>query len=61
MLRLIYREHAEGNVKIQEIIERENDMDGKEQDSKKIVLVETEKRLAGESGLAAKRARRGRS
>jgi putative transcriptional regulator len=39
MLRLLYREHAEGNVKIREIIERENDVDRKE----KIVLVETDK------------------
>ena len=43
MLRLIYREHAEGNVKIREIIERENDMDRQERDFGKIVVVETEK------------------
>ena len=43
MLRLIYREHAEGNVKIREIIERENDMDKKDHDPGKIVLVETDK------------------
>ena len=43
MLRLIYREHAEGNVKIREIIERENDMDRKDHDAGKIVMVETDK------------------
>ncbi|HEX9782635.1 MAG TPA: helix-turn-helix domain-containing protein [Opitutaceae bacterium] len=43
MLRLIYREHAEGNVKIREIIEREHDMDKKDHDPGKIVLVETDK------------------
>jgi len=43
MLRLIYREHAEGNVKIREIIEREHDMDKKDHGPGKIVLVETDK------------------
>lgn len=43
MLRLIYREHAEGNVKIREIIDRENDMDRKDHEAKKIVLVDTDK------------------
>lgn len=43
MLRLIYREHAEANVKIREIMEGENDMDRKQHDPAKIVLVETDK------------------
>jgi putative transcriptional regulator len=43
MMRLIYREHAEGNVKIREIIERENDMDRKDHDPTRIVLVDTDK------------------
>lgn len=41
MLRLIYQEHAEGNVKIREMIERENDTDRKERDTKKLVFVDT--------------------
>lgn len=41
MLRLIYREHAEGNVKIREIIERENDMDRKSHEARKLVFVDT--------------------
>ena len=41
MLRLICREHAEGNVKIREIIDRENDMDRKTQESTKLVFVDT--------------------
>lgn len=41
MLRLIYREHAEGNVKIREMIERENDTDRKDHDPKKLVFVDT--------------------
>lgn len=43
MMRLIYREHAEGNVKIREIIEREHDMDSKDHDAGKIVMVDTDK------------------
>lgn len=41
MLRLIYQEHAEGNVKIREMIERENDTDRKDHDPKKLVFVDT--------------------
>lgn len=41
MLRLICREHAEGNVKIREIIDRENNADRKTQESKKLVFIDT--------------------
>lgn len=41
MLRLIYREHVEGNVKIREMIERENDTDRKDHDTKKLIFVDT--------------------
>lgn len=41
MLRLIYREHAEGNVKIREIIDRENDMDRKGREVAKMIFVDT--------------------
>jgi len=41
MLRLIYREHAEGNVKIREMIERENDMDRRDHATKKLIFVDT--------------------
>ncbi|MGE0558064.1 MAG: helix-turn-helix domain-containing protein [Burkholderiales bacterium] len=43
MLRLIYREHAEGNVKIREIIDRENDMDRKNRDAAKMIFVDTDR------------------
>ncbi|MDP1716907.1 MAG: transcriptional regulator, partial [Burkholderiales bacterium] len=41
MLRLIYQEHVEGNVKIREMIERENDTYRKERYTKKLVIVDT--------------------
>ena len=41
MLRLIYREDAEGNVKIREIIDRENDADRKDREVTKMIFVDT--------------------
>lgn len=40
-LRALYREHAEGNARIREIVDRLNDMDQKAQ--KKMILEETER------------------
>ncbi|MDP1536141.1 MAG: transcriptional regulator [Burkholderiales bacterium] len=41
MLRLIYREHAEGNVKIRELIDRENDLDRINNETDKMIFVDT--------------------
>ena len=41
MLRLIYREHAEGNVKILDLIDRENDLDRKSRDAARMIFVDT--------------------
>lgn len=43
MLRLIYSEHAEGNVKIRELIDRENDLDRKNHDAARMIFIETER------------------
>ena len=43
MLRLIYREHAEGNVKIREMIDRVNDTDRRDHETRKLVFVDTDK------------------
>lgn len=43
MLQLIYREHAEGNVKIREMIDRVNDTDRRDHEAKKLVFVDTDK------------------
>ena len=43
MLRLIYREHAEGNVKIREMIDRVNDTDRRSYEARKLVFVDTDK------------------
>ena len=43
MLRLIYREHTEGNVKIREMIDRVNDTDRRDHETRKLVFVDTEK------------------
>jgi putative transcriptional regulator len=42
VLRALYREHAEGNVRIREMIETQNDVDRRDHDAKKLVLFETE-------------------
>jgi len=41
MLRLIYREHVEDNVKIRELIDRVNDLDRKSHDVAKMIYVDT--------------------
>lgn len=43
MLRLIWREHAEGKVKIREVLDGKNDAGRRNRGAKKIVLVETKK------------------
>ncbi len=43
MLRLIYREHAEGNVKIREMIDRVADTDRRDHETRKLVFVDTDK------------------
>lgn len=43
MLRLIYREHTEGNVKIREMIDRVNDTDRRSHEARKLVFVDTDK------------------
>ena len=42
-LRAIYREVAEGNAGLQELVERLNDLDRKHHDKSKVVLHETDK------------------
>lgn len=51
MLRLIYWEHAEGNVKVREVFDRENDVGRRNRGARRIVLVETKKGwMAAKSG-----------